>query len=159
MDMHRLQEFVRLRRLGAGSREIARVLKMSRNTQKHYVRVLSKAQLLDGSPDQLPELETLKRAVEQLLPPTPPPQETTTLVPWRDTIACMAERGAGPKAIFDALRLQDAAFPGSLSAVKRLCLRLAQVRGVRPEDVVIPVSTGPGYELAVSRRDRMRVAS
>ena len=73
-----------------------------------------------------------------------PPQETTTLVPWRDHIAAMVERGAGPKAIYDALRLQDPSFPGSLSAVKRLCLRLGRARGVRPEDVVIPVTTGPG---------------
>lgn len=142
--MHRLQEFVRLRRLGAGSREIARVLKMSRNTQKLYVRLLSKAQLLDGVPDQLPDFDMLKRAVEQLRPPSPPPQETTTLGPWRETIVGMVERGAGPKAIFDALVLQDPDFPGSLSAVKRLCLRLAQARGVRAEDVVIPVTTGPG---------------
>lgn len=144
MDMHRLQEFVRLHRLGAGSREIARVLKMSRNTQRLYAKHLAKALLLDGEPDQLPEMEVLRAAVEQQRPPAAPPQETTSLVPWRDPISAMAARGAGPKAIYDALRLEHEDFPGSLSAVKRLCLRLARDRGVQAEDVVIPVATGPG---------------
>jgi len=54
------------------------------------------------------------------------------------------ERGAGPTAIFDRLRVEHSDFPGSLSAVKRLVLRLKRERGVRPEDVTIPVETEPG---------------
>jgi DNA-binding NarL/FixJ family response regulator len=35
-DMHRLQELVRLFRMGCGVKEIARLLKMSPNTERKY---------------------------------------------------------------------------------------------------------------------------
>ncbi len=35
-DMHRLQELVRLHRMGTGAREVARLLRMSPNTERDY---------------------------------------------------------------------------------------------------------------------------
>ena len=61
--MHRLQELVRLHRLGVTERRAAKELRMGRNTAREYRRALAAASLLDGSADELPSLETLKGAV------------------------------------------------------------------------------------------------
>lgn len=144
VDMHRLQEFVRLHRLGLSSRKIARLLKLGRNTQREYQRLLAQAGLLEGPADALPDLEALKVAVGEIAPPTLPPQQRSSIEPWADIISKLLERGAGPTAIFDKLRLDHPDFKGSLGAVKRLCARLKVVQGPSPEDVAIPVLSGPG---------------
>ncbi len=142
--MHRLQDLIRLHRQGEGSRVIARQLRMGRDTIRHYMRALKEAALLDGKVEELPELEVLHRALSQQLPPRPTPQQVSTLEGWREVIAVMHGRNAGPRAIFDRLRLEHPDFPGSLSAVKRLCARLSRERGIRPDEVAIPVETEPG---------------
>jgi hypothetical protein len=48
--MHRLQELVRLHRMGTGAREVARLLAMSPNTERVYREALQKAELLAGDP-------------------------------------------------------------------------------------------------------------
>ena len=143
--MHRLQEMVWLRRQKMGYREIARKLKMSPNTERKYREALDEAGLLEGPPDDLPELDVLRRAVEEALTePETPPQEVSSVESYRDEIATMLERKAGPTAIYDVLRLEHDDFEGSLSAVKRMCLRLQEERGVQPGDVVLRVETSPG---------------
>lgn len=52
-DMHRLQELVRLFRLGCGAKETARLLKMSPNTERKYRAVLREAGLLAGDVEDL----------------------------------------------------------------------------------------------------------
>ena len=69
VEVHRLQEFVRLHRLGAKSaREIARLLKMGRTTEWSYCKALTEAELLAGDPDKLPGLAELKAAVAAKAP-------------------------------------------------------------------------------------------
>ena len=53
-DMHRLQELVRLHRMGVGAREIARILGISPNTERSYRRALDAEALLAGPTDALP---------------------------------------------------------------------------------------------------------
>ncbi len=48
-DMHRLQEMVRLHRLGESSRSLDRPLPMGRETIRCYVRALRRAGSLDGT--------------------------------------------------------------------------------------------------------------
>ena len=48
---HRLQELVRLHRLGTGAREVARLLGMSPNTEREHRQALTKLDLLEG-PDR-----------------------------------------------------------------------------------------------------------
>src|SRR3954462_11383772 len=62
IDMDRLQELVRLHRMGTGAREEARLLRMGPNTERDYPDALEAAGLLDGSIDDLPELAVLKEA-------------------------------------------------------------------------------------------------
>jgi transposase len=144
IDMHKLQELVRLTRMGDGAREVARRLKMSPNTERRYRRALDKAGLLHGDPKQLPSLAELQKAIEAVLPVTIPEQWTSSVEQYEERIETMLDGGAMPKAIYDRLRLEDKEFSGSLSAIKRLCDRLKRQRGPQPEDVAIPVDTEPG---------------
>lgn len=145
-DMHRLQELVRLHRQGTGAREVARLLGMSPNTERTYRQALHLAGLLAGdrAAEHLPDLVTLRDAVLAQIPVRKPPQQVSSLDALAEEVFAMAVRGAKPKAIFDKLRLDDPEFKGSLSAVKRLWRRWRKARGVRAEDVAIPVDTLPG---------------
>jgi len=145
--MDRLQELVRLHRMGSGGREVARMLGMSPNTERTYRLALEAAGLLKGPVADLPMLEKLKTAVEDRLPRKLPPQQTSSVEDWLARIEDFWKKGLGPRAIYDRLRLEDEQFRevgATLSAVKRVCLRLKRARGVQAEDVAIPVETRPG---------------
>lgn len=144
-DMHRLQELVRLHRLGIGCREVARRLRMSTRTENKYRSALREAGLLEGDADELPELALLKRAVEQHMPrPETPEQQRSSIERFAPIIEGKLKSGAGPKAIYDYLRNDVEGFDGSYDAVKRLCRRLGKQQPPRPEDIVIPVLHKPG---------------
>lgn len=138
--MHRLQELVRLHRLGRSARDIARALRLSRNTVRGYLAAFAAAGVLEGDPDVLPELATLRAAA----PPRRPPQQVSTVETWVPRVRALAAAGAGPTAIYELLRTTEPDFRGSLSAVKRVCVQLRRVLGPRAEDVAIPVVTAPG---------------
>ena len=53
-DMHRLQELVRLHRLGRSAGDIARALRLSRNTVRGYLAAFAAAGVLEGDPDGCP---------------------------------------------------------------------------------------------------------
>ena len=144
IDMHTLQEFVRLARMGTGYRAIARMLRISPNTEREYRKALEAAGLLAGEPGELPELDVLQAALAQHKPPRPPPQQVSTVERWSTAVSAMQELGAKPKAIFDRLRLEHPDFTGSLSAIKRMCGRFESQSGTQPGDVAIRVETEPG---------------
>jgi transposase len=131
--------------MGSGAREVARLLGMSPNTEREYREALTAAGLLEGDPQALPELDVLRACVVAAKPPCPLPQQTSSIESYAERVRGMVELGAGPRAIYDRLRLEDSDFRGSLSAIKRMVLRLEKVRGVRAEDVAIPVETAPGH--------------
>lgn len=66
IDMDRLQELVRLHRMGTGARAVARLLRMGPNAERDYRDALEAAGLLDGSVDDLPELAALKETTPTL---------------------------------------------------------------------------------------------
>jgi len=144
IDMHRLQEVVRLCRLGVSRREIARQLRVGRNTLSRYLAAVSKAGLLEGAIDELPTVDALRAIVGEHVPSRKPAQQTSTVESWREVIVELRVKGAGPKAIHDWLRLNDESFDGSLSSIKRMCRRLDRELGPRATDVAIPVETDPG---------------
>ena len=143
-DMHRLQELVRLHRLGLTERRAAKELRIGRNTAKEYRRALSEAGVLEGSADELPTLEALKSIVLSALPPRPAPQQISKLEEWQPTVEVLLEQRLGPQAIHDRLRLEHPDYQGSIGGLKRMVRRIRRSRGVRPEDVTIPVDTEPG---------------
>lgn len=144
VDMDRLQELVRLHRMGTGAREVARLLRMGPNTERDYRSALAAAGLLDGGMDELPELEVLKAAVQQHLAKAAPAQMTSSLADWEPRILKLAEDGLTAKPIFDRLRLEDPDFRGSFYAVRAVWRRWRKARGVRAEDVAIPVEVVAG---------------
>jgi hypothetical protein len=117
---------------------------MGRTTEWHYRQALAKAGLLLGDPTDLPAIEVLKAATTRAAARSIAQQEISTVEPWRAHIEPMVKRGARPRAIRDCLRLSYPEFLCSESAVKRFVARLAREAGVAPDDVVIPVETGPG---------------
>lgn len=148
IDMHRLQELVRLHRLAYGAREVARLLSMSPNTERRYRRVLDAAGLLSGPVDSLPERAALRAVVEQALA-SEASLEPSSLERWREWIEPLRAKGLGPKAIHDRLRTEQPDYAGSYSAMKRFVRRLGRSAGPRAEDVAIPVEVEPGSEAQV----------
>jgi len=146
VDMDRLRELVRLRRLGTSTREVARMLGLGRMTERRYRRALERAGLLVGSADALPELEVLKAAVEAQRPRRLPAQQVSSMERWRERIVALRQDGLGARAVFDRLRLEDAEFAAqaTYSSMRRLFRSLRRAEGVRAEDVAIPVVTAPG---------------
>lgn len=144
VEMDRLQDLVRYHRLGTGCRETAKLLKLGPNQERKYRKALDKANLLEGSPKWLPSIEELKAAVMQYQPPKQPPQQISSVEPWRSKIEEMMKKGARPRAMFDKLKLEDKDFKGSLWAVKRMYRQLKKQKEVDPKDVAIPVITSAG---------------
>ncbi|MEZ4495168.1 MAG: hypothetical protein R3C29_17870 [Dehalococcoidia bacterium] len=119
--MHRLQEAVRLHRMGRSHRAIAKQLRMGRDTVRQYFDLLTASGLLEGPADELPEPVELRRVVEAGLGRVEPATEPrSSLDRYRDRIEALVKRGAGPTPIHDHLRLHEPDYDGSLSAVKRL---------------------------------------
>lgn len=143
-NMHQLQELVRYHRLGRGPREVSRLLGMSPNSERKYRLAISAAELLEGPPDDIPNLEALREAIKKSFPPETFRQPSTVEC-YKKEITEKLTKGSGAQAIYDFLRLKyEEEFTGSLSAIKRMCKRIKVERGVQPGDVVIPVETDPG---------------
>ena len=115
VEMDRLQELVRLHRMGTKAREVARLLGMGPNTERLYREALEAAGLLSGLVDDLPELEVLKAAVEAHAPPKPKPQQTSSIEAWTEQVKAWMRNGLKARAIFDRLRLKQApTFTGTI---------------------------------------------
>jgi transposase len=140
--MHRIQELVRLHRLGQRQRSIAKQLRMGRETIRSYQVKLREAGLLEGPADELPESAVLKEAIGA--GPSEQAQVPSSVEQWKPKIAKLRNKGCGPTAIHDYLRLQEPEYSGSLSAIKRMCRRLKAEAGPKEEDVAIRVETAPG---------------
>ena len=67
--MHKVQELVRLHRKGVGAREVARLLRISPNTERFWRRRLDAVGLLKGAIDELPDIEELDGVVSARQPP------------------------------------------------------------------------------------------
>ena len=117
--MHRLQEPVRLARMGVGCRQRARLLKMSANTERNYRRALKEEGLLQGPEDSLPELATLRAAVLKYKPAPEPTQQTSSVDLWIDHIERLVKKGNQATAIHDYLRMTFGQRHGSLSVELR----------------------------------------
>lgn len=83
VEMHRLEEMVRLHRMGTTKHEIARMLVMSPNTERAYRGALAAAGLLDGPTDALPSFAQLRTAVVAHHPPKVAPQQASTVERFR----------------------------------------------------------------------------
>lgn len=150
LAMDHLQELVRLHRMGTNAREVARLLELSPNTERKYREALLSLGLLDGSPSSLPSPTDLKAAMASVLPPSAvPPQMRSGIEEYRDAISLLLDEGHTAKEIRRRLRERRPEFTGSYAQVKRMVQALKRARGVRAEDVAIPVHTDPGQVVQV----------
>lgn len=124
------------------------MLRMSPNTERDYRRVLEAAGLLAGAPHEVPSAELLRQAVVAGRP-APHAGHVSSIAGWEERVTALIADNATATAIYDRLRLDEPEFRGSLSAVKRLCVRLGGAREVDPKQVAIPVETSPGESAQV----------
>lgn len=149
VEMHRLQELVRLHRLGTHVRERCGMLAMSSRSEKRYRDILARAGLLEGPVGELPELCVLKAAVLAVRPvPDPTPREST-VDRWRPQVEDAVKRGVQIKALHDKLVRTDPDYEASYSALRRAARRVRKARGVQAKDVAIAVTTLPGERAQV----------
>ncbi|NJM55589.1 MAG: IS21 family transposase [Verrucomicrobiae bacterium] len=141
--MNELQEFVRLHRLGLGPRKVAKRLGISPNTERKYREPLAAAGVLTGDPNALPELEALNVIVTAAFGEQQPGTCPSSIEAWRERITTLLEGGAGPTAIHERLS-REPEFDGSIGSVKRMCRQISKAKGIRAEDVAIPVETAAG---------------
>ncbi len=143
--MYRLQEMLRLHRMGTKCHRVAQLLQMSPNTERGYRIALEAADLFEGSPDELPDCETLRTAVVASMAFSEAVGPESSAAPYAAEIEEMVRKGAGPRAIHDKFTLEEGEkYTVSYHAMKRFCRRLKRRFGVLPEDVAIPVETIPG---------------
>lgn len=137
MDIHEIPRRVQA---GQSDRTIARELGIHRKTVARY-RAWAREQGLLDSP--LPALGDLQRLLAETMPASPPPQNHSTVEPYRALVTKMRKQGVEIAAIYQ--RLRERGYGGSYSAVYRF------VRALEPlePDATVRVGTPPGQEAQV----------
>lgn len=113
---------------------------MDRRTVKKYRAWAAAQGLLEGP---LPPLEALHTLVAQTLEPPPPPQNVSSVEPYRALVVQLRREGVEMTAIW--ARLKERGYTGSYSSVRRFVRRLAP----KVPDAVVRVETKPGEEAQV----------
>lgn len=123
-------------------RAVAHKLNMHRQTVKRYRTWAQDQGLLHNQP--LPGLGELEKLVQATLPEKPPPQNTSTVEPYRDQVQELRRQKVEMTAIYE--RLKERGFTGSYSSVRRF------VRTLEPQpptEVFVRVETAPGAQAQV----------
>lgn len=130
---------LRIRRCKS-DRAVQRATGVHRQTVKRYRAWAAEQGLLEGSLPPLPDLEQL---VRRTLPETAPPQNVSSVAPYRELVNQLHKEGVEMTAIW--LRLQERGYDGSYSAVRRFVNKL----DATPPEVFVRVESKPGEEVQV----------
>jgi len=124
-------------RAGASNSQIKRELNVSRHTARNYRRWAKEQGLLTGS---LPPIDELEQLRAETFGRAAPPQNISSVEPYREIVLALVEQGVEIAAIQQ--RLEERGFKGSYSAVYRF------VRRERPNlpAVTVRVECQPGEE-------------
>jgi transposase len=135
-----IREMLRYLQTGASNRQIAREMEVDRRTVSRY-RHWAQAQGLLVGP--LPPLQDLQALAEKTLATSQPPQNTSSVEPYRELVTKLVKEKVEVAAIKS--RLQERGFSGSYSAVYRF------VRAIDPRrpEAVVRVERPPGEEAQV----------
>jgi transposase len=127
-------------RAGSSDRQIERDMKVDRRTVKRYREWAEAQGLLAGS---LPSLEELQVIANQTLPKQTPPQNVSSVEPYREIVEQLVKENVEIAAI--KCRLEEQGFAGSYAAVYRF------VRRVKPRTpkATVRVERKPGEEAQV----------
>lgn len=135
-----VQEILRRIRAGESDRAIHRAMGIHRKTVRKYREWAQDHQLLEGD---LPPLEELYQQLEASLPDVPPPQNVSSVEPYREVVVKLRREGVEMAAIHQ--RLKERGYIGSYSSVRRFVRRLEPLT---PE-ATVRVETKPGEEAQV----------
>ena len=135
-----VQEILRRLRAGQSDRAIHRALGIHRDTLRKFRKWADKQNLLDGD---LPDLATLQRLLEATLPKPKPPQNISSVEPYRPIVQKLRQEGVEIAALHQ--RLMERGYQGSYHAVWRF------VRKLEPNkpDATVRVERPPGEELQI----------
>lgn len=137
MDIREL--LLHLRRT-ASDRAVQRATGVHRQTVKRYRAWAATQELLTGPVPPLAELEQL---VRRTLPELPPPQNVSSVEPYRGLVTQLHQEGVEMTAIWQ--RLKERGYQGSYSAVRRF---VGHLTTAQPE-VFVRVECKPGEEAQV----------
>jgi transposase len=131
-----------LRRLqkGHSNRAIAKAMKVDRKTVGRYRTWAMEQGLLEG---RLPPLSDLQRLLDETLDIPSPPQNSSSVEPYRGMVVKLREQKVEIAAIYE--RLKEREYSGSYSSVYRF---VRSLEPVEPE-VTVRVETAPGEEAQV----------
>ncbi len=135
-----IREILRYLRQGESNRAVASALGIDRKTVARYRTWAAEQGLLE---EPLPTLSDLHKLVEETLKSTPPPQNTSSVEPYREVVMKLRQEGVEVAAICE--RLKERGYSGSYSSVYRF------VRNLEPRtpEVTVRVETQPGQEAQV----------
>jgi transposase len=135
-----VREILRHLRLGQSNRAVAKALGIDRKTVSRYRTWATEQELMEGP---LPHLSDLHKLVEETLNSAPPPQNTSSVEPFREVVVRLRQEGVEVAATCE--RLKERGYTGSYSSVYRF------VRNLEPRepDVTVRVETRPGEEAQV----------
>jgi len=135
-----IRELLRHLRQGQSNRAVAKALGIDRKTVSRY-RAWATEQGLLG--EFLPSLSDLHKLVEETLSSTPPPQNRSSVEPYRGIVMKLRQEGVEVAAICE--RLKERGYTGTYSSVYRF------VRNLEPRtpEVTVRVETPPGKEAQV----------
>lgn len=122
---------------GTSQRQIAEALGINRRTVKKYKAWAEAHQLLGG---ELPPLAELQALLDQTMPETEPPQNVSTVEPYRAKVEQWVKEKVEVKAMHE--RLKEQGYAGSYMAVYRYVRR---IKG-NPLRATVRVERAPGEE-------------
>lgn len=135
-----IREMLNQLRSGASDRQISKDMEIDRRTVKRYREWAQKQGLMEGD---MPRLEEIQELAARTLTTTPPPQNVSTVEPYRELVEKLVDAEVEATAIHE--RLKERGYKGSYSAVYRF------VRTIKPKspDVAVRVERKPGEEAQV----------
>ena len=135
-----IREIIRRLRAGESERQIAQAMGVNRKTVGRYHRWTREHGLLHGT---LLPVEDLQALVEKTLRESAPPQNVSTVEPYREVVTRLREEQVEIAAIHQ--RLKEQGYTGSYMSVYRFVRQLEP----RTPDVTVRVETRPGEEAQV----------
>ncbi len=135
-----IQEIIRRVRAGESDRAIHQALGIHRDTVRKYREWASEHELLAG---ELPDLATLQQWLNETQASSPPPQNLSSVEPYRELVKQLRAADVEIAAIYQ--RLQEQGYQGSYQSVWRF------VRKLEPgsPDATVRVESQPGQEAQV----------
>jgi transposase len=136
-DLMDIRELLLHIRAESSDRQIERDTKIDRRTVGRYRDWAETQGLLEGS---LPALEDLQILLEQTMPGQLPPQNASSVEPYRELVAQLVKENVETAAI--KCRLEEHGYTGSYSAVYRFVSKLKP----RSPEATVRVERKPGEE-------------